>query len=209
MPSRRHTAATTAILFAWGDLLFYSDARPRQFQFTHGMQPFELAKITAGEIREVFAALLMSARMDSCSIRAGCRVQRLCWLRESTLPSGSLNHATLSPLGVVQIPRTLSSTKEYFSNWTPRPLSHVTTASTSCTSQPITVYWAGWKFAPLAMPYHVFPGLHDQRVLIIAYKLQAKFTFIKIPGAFGIFGGNEPYELAAAIIGSLRHVDSP
>src|ERR1700722_17168395 len=63
----------------------------------------------------------------------------LCWLTESTFPSGSLNQATLSPLGAVQIPSSRSSMKGYFSHATPCFCSQRTTASISFTSHPRTV----------------------------------------------------------------------
>src|SRR5579871_1689934 len=62
-----------------------------------------------------------------------------CEFTESTLPSGSLNHATWSPDGDVQMPSSLSATKGYLSVLTPRLWSHSTTGFTSFTSHPSTV----------------------------------------------------------------------
>src|SRR5277367_2907665 len=66
-----------------------------------------------------------------------------CWESERTLPSGSLNQATLSPPGAVQMPSSGSWMNGYFSNATPRLLSQATTDSIFCTSQPRMVNAAG------------------------------------------------------------------
>src|ERR1019366_1010585 len=80
---------------------------------------------------------LLTARLKPCPSRSRVPLQQLenwsvelycvlelprylCWLTESTLPSGSLNQAILSPVGAVQIPSSLSWTKGYFSKATPR-----------------------------------------------------------------------------------------
>ncbi len=81
-----------------------------------------------------------------------------CWLTDKTFPSGSLNHATLSPPGVVHIPRSLSATHGYFSVSTPGPTSQPTIAPTSPTSHPSTVLRSGTKSAIFTMRTRFSPA---------------------------------------------------
>src|ERR1700674_5512244 len=85
--------------------------------------PVELAPVPSPEGLSLRGPFLSYRHQSWTTLAAGfgeCRLWRyLCWLTESTFPSGSLNHATLSPLGVVQIPSSLSWTKGNFSKATP------------------------------------------------------------------------------------------
>src|SRR5262249_8757996 len=65
------------------------------------------------------------------------------WVSDKVCPSGSLNHATRDPSGVLQIPSASWSNPSYRSSGIPRSLNCLAVASMSRTCQPSTVYGGG------------------------------------------------------------------
>src|SRR2546425_6902257 len=107
------------------------------------------------------------------------------------LPSGSLNHATLLPSGVVQMPRVWSWAKGYFSG------------GGAAVAEP-----GGDGFDVFDLPAedgalqrsetwnlddanHVAADAHDERKFIQADELESELAFVKGAGFVVVLGGDE------------------
>ena len=77
------------------------------------------------------------------SARDNDRASHQCSVIESTLPSGSLNHATRAPLGDVQMPSSSCPIPSKCTNATPRAPNAIAAPATLGTCQPKIVKGAG------------------------------------------------------------------
>src|ERR1700735_4690574 len=113
-----------------------------------------------------------------------------CCETDSTLPSGSLNQATLSPVGAVHIPSASCSKKPKRSKWTPFSCSSAATFSMFLTCQPRMVNCAGVECGP-AHPHHNSIRVKNHREAVIFYKAKPQDVHVKGSRLLSIFGGNE------------------
>ena len=107
---------------------------------------------------------------------------------ERMFPSGSLNHATLSPVGAVQIPSSSCLKKPKISKCTPFFCSARTTFSIPVTCHPRIVNCAGVKSANFRHPNHDSIRVEHHRKAVILDETKPQHAFVKRPRLLGILG---------------------